>query len=123
MLHPGDYDRKELSTTRDDAGAAELAPVDAYVLNKMLRYVAQPYEISEDDRNLVLEAARRVLENPNSDPRSMLAAQKIVVAADEVNLRRFEILDKVHRLDTGQATDNIQVRLDIPDTVNQRANP
>lgn len=114
MLRPDEYDKKEISLTSDRGPASEMVPVDSYVLNKMLRYIVQPFLVTESDRELVLNDARKVLSDPKSDPRSRLAAQKIIVAAEEVNLRRFEILDKVRRLETGQATENVQIKLSFP---------
>lgn len=120
MIRRDQMANKDLSRTADTHGAAEMVGVDQYVLNKMLRVIQNPYQVSEEDRAKVLKYASDTLADPDADRKSKQAAAKILMMADEINIRRFEVVDKVNRLESGQATENVQVVLGIPKTISQR---
>jgi hypothetical protein len=84
--------------------------------NMLLRAIRKGWPITDEIRKRAVEWAIEQLDKPEY-AETQAKAVAILQEADKHNLRLMEFLDKVKRLDAGQATENVQhtYEVEIPE--------
>ena len=93
------------------------------ILADLRRVVASGYSVTPKQRDLWMQYAQEIASDPSSTKTERINALKLLGSFDAENTNKLALADKLDRLDHGDATENVEVKIRFSGRDNASANP
>ena len=81
------------------------------ILADLRRVVASGYSVTPKQRDLWMQYAQEIASDPSSTKTERINALKLLGSFDAENTNKLALADKLDRLDHGDATENVEVKI------------